>query len=444
MQAFSFLHCADLHLGAPFQGLAEIPPKLARRLREAPIQALDRLVAAAIERRVAAVLISGDLFDAADRNLRAQIQLRDRLRKLDDAGIQTLIAAGNHDPLGSASTSVAFPPSVHFFDTEVESVPLARDGQLLAHVYGISYPATSVTENLALRFPAAPEGPFSIAMLHTNVGARGEHEAYSPCRLEDLQARAFDYWALGHVHKRETLRPARPVVHYPGNTQGLHMKEVGPRGVTLVDVSATGAFTLSPIWTDAVRWHRTRTSIDGFEDIDDVITAFGEISSRTAAEAPDRMHIMLWTLTGSGKVHENLSRANLVAELLQSLRDEHAPEPAPGAIWLQRIDVATRPMRDIEELRKQQDLLGDLLRLAEEARNHPPALGDSGIGEDLALEAVPEVSTTIHRELGKLLGDARLRAVLGADPWATLDWQSMLRRAEILAIEGLLGEDAEP
>jgi DNA repair exonuclease SbcCD nuclease subunit len=443
MQAFSFLHCADLHLGAPFQGLAEIPPKLARRLREAPVLALDRLIATAIERRVAAVLVAGDLFDAADRNLRAQIQLRDRLRKLDEAGIQTLVVAGNHDPLGSAAASIAYPPSVHFFDTEVEAVPLSRNGELLGHVYGVSYPAATVTENLALRFPAAPEGPFSIAMLHANVGVHAEHAAYSPCRREDLESRAFDYWALGHVHKRETLRPSRPVVHYPGNTQGLHMKEVGPRGATLVEVSANGAFTLSPVWTDAVRWHRTRTSIDGFESIDDVITAFGEISSRTAAEAPDRLHIMLWTLTGSGRVHENLRRADIVAELLQSLRDEHAPEPAPGAIWLQRIDVATRPMRDIEELRKQQDLLGDLLRLADEARGHPPVLGISAIGENLELEAVPEVSTAIRDELGKLLEDARLRAVLGTDPWEALDWQSMLRRAEILAIEGLLGDDAD-
>jgi len=338
---------------------------------------------------------------------------------------------------------IDYPPSVHFFGTELETVPLTRDGQLLAHVYGISYGAASVSENLALRFPPNPEGPFSIAMLHTNVGARAEHEGYSPCSLGDLEARAFDYWALGHVHKRETLRATPPVVHYPGNTQGLHMKDVGPRGATLVDVSTSGSITLSPVWTDAVRWHRGRSSIDRYESIDDVITAFDEISSRTAAEAPDRFHIMLWTLMGSGKVHDSLRRADTVAGLLQSLRERHAPEPAPGAIWLQRLDVATRPMRDIEELRKQQDLLGDLLRLAEEARENPPAMSPSEIGEDLILEDPPEVSTAIRDELGTLLDDPRLRAVLGGDAWDVLDWQSLLRRAEVLAVEGLLGDDTE-
>ena len=363
MQAFSFLHCADLHLGAPFQGLADVPPNLAKRLREAPILALDRVVATAIERRVAAVIVAGDLFDAADRNLRAQIQLRDRLRKLDEAGIATLIVAGNHDPLGSAVASIEYPASVHFFDTQVEAIPLTRGGKLLAHVYGVSYGTASVAENLAARFPADPEGPFSIAVLHGNVGNRAGHDAYAPCSLVDLESRAFDYWALGHVHKRETLRTASPTVHYPGNTQGLHMKEIGPRGATLVDVSPTGSVSITPVWTDAVRWHRARTAIDSFESVDDVIAAFDDISSRTAAEAPDRLHVVLWTLTGSGKLHDSLRRSDVVAGLVQSLREQHAPEPSPGAIWLQRLELATRPMRDIIELRKQQDLLGDFLRL---------------------------------------------------------------------------------
>jgi len=444
MQAFSFLHCADLHLGAPFQGLADLPSGLAERLRETPARALERIVAAAIENRVDAVIMSGDVFDAADRNLRAQIRLREGLRTLDAAGIPTLIAAGNHDPLGSAVTSIEYPASVHFFDTRVGAVPLVRDGETLAHVYGVSYGSAAVDDNLATQFPAAPDGPFAIAVLHANVGGRIEHGAYAPCTLDDLQGRRFDYWALGHVHKRETLRAEAPVVHYPGNTQGLHMKELGPRGATLVQVSAAGKVALSPVWTDTVRWHRARTSIEDWESLDDLMAAFAEISSRTAAEAPDRLHIVLWTLTGSGTVHESLRRPEIVADLVQALRQEHAPEPIAGAIWLQRLDVETRPARDIIELRKQQDLLGDLLRLADEARRQPPPLHPAGVGDELDADVPHPVSVAIKEDLAVLLDDSRLRAVLGADPWDTLDWPRLLRRAEVLAVEGLLGEDAEP
>lgn len=443
MRAFSFLHCADLHFGAPFQGLADLPAEFAALLRDAPTRALDRIVATAIERRVAAVIMAGDVFDAADRNLRAQVQLRDRLRQLDAAGIPTLIVAGNHDPLGSAVASIHYPPSVHFFGTDVEAVPLTIDNEILAHVYGVSYGSAAVTENLAITFPSNPDGPFSIAVLHTNVGKRAGHDPYAPCSLADLEGRGFDYWALGHVHKRETLRTDSPVVHYPGNIQGLHMKELGPRGATLVEVSANGSVKMSPVWTEVVRWQRARTAISDLESLDDVIRAFAEISSEAAAEAPDRLHIVLWTLTGSGPVHADLRPPGVVAELVEALRAEHAPEPLSGAVWLQRLEAETRPARDIEQLRKQQDLLGDLLRLADEARHNPVALATAEIGDDLDLGRANSVSTAIRGELAPLLEDSRLAAVLGEDPWDTIDWPRLLRRAEVLSIEGLLGADAD-
>ncbi|MGD8817787.1 MAG: DNA repair exonuclease, partial [Acidobacteriota bacterium] len=169
MQAFSFLHCADLHLGAPFQGLVDVPADLARVLRDAPARALDRIVATALERRVAAVIMAGDVFDAADRNLLPQIRLRDGLRKLDAAGIPTFIAAGNHDPLGSAVASIEYPASVHCFGETVEAVPLMRGAEPLAHIYGVSHSGPAVADNLARQFPDAPKGPFSIAVVHANV-----------------------------------------------------------------------------------------------------------------------------------------------------------------------------------------------------------------------------------------------------------------------------------
>ncbi|MCZ6727460.1 MAG: hypothetical protein O7A98_08905, partial [Acidobacteria bacterium] len=183
--------------------------------------------------------------------------------------------------------------------------------------------------------------------------------------------------------------------------------------------------------------------IGDFESLEDVIGAFAEISSETAAEAPDRLHIVLWTLTGSGPVHADLRRPGVVIELLEALRDEHAPEPFAGAVWLQRLEAETRPARDLEQLRKQQDLLGDLLRLADEARRNPVTLAAAEIGSDLDLGTPNEVSTAIRGELAVLLEDPRLATLLGEDPWETIDWPRLLRRAEVLSIEGLLGADID-
>ncbi len=47
----------------------------------------------------------------------------------------------------------------------------------------------------------------------------------------------MDYWALGHIHKRQVLSAEHPAVIYPGNTQARHMKETGEKGYYLVHVT---------------------------------------------------------------------------------------------------------------------------------------------------------------------------------------------------------------
>jgi len=442
MQPFSFLHCADVHLGAPFRGLTDLSPELGAHLRDAPAAAFTRLVTAAVERQVVGLIIAGDLFDAADRNLRAQIKLRDQLVRLHEAGISTYVTAGNHDPMGGWLSSIRYPDSVHFFGPEVSALPLQRDGETLAHVYGASFNRPEVKHNLAAEFPIEPEGPFSIGVLHASVGDRSEHAPYAPCSLQDLQSRRFDYWALGHVHKRETLHGERPIIHYPGNPQGLHINETGPRGGTLVEVASNGSISLTPIWSDVVRWHRLRTSIEGMQSIDDLLGVFNQTASGIVGEASDCLHILRWTLTGAGPLHAELRRPDAGQDLTESLREEHASPAEPGTVWLERLDLATRAKRDMRSLREQQDLLGDFLRLAEELRSSPPAPPDHEIGTGKSFGPEPESSTAVREAVAELLEDRRVLAAMGGDPWAVADWPRLVATAESLAIKWLSsGED---
>jgi len=437
MQPFSFLHCADVHLGAPFRGLTSVSPELGAHLRDAPAAAFTRLVTAAVEHQVAGFIIAGDLFDAADRNLRAQIKLRDQLVRLHEAGISTFVTAGNHDPIGGWLSSIRYPDSVHFFGPEVSALPLQRDGVTLAHVYGVSFNRPEVKENLAAEFPVEPEGPFSIGVLHASVGDRSEHAPYAPCSLQDLQSRRIDYWALGHVHKRETLHGERPIIHYPGNPQGLHINETGPRGGTLVEVASTGTISLTPIWSDVVRWHRLRTSIDGMESVDDLLGVFNQTTSAIVGEASECLHILRWTLTGGGPLHAELRRPDTGRDLTETLRAEYASPAEPGTVWLERLDLATRAARDMRALREQQDLLGDFLRLAEELRSSPPAPPDHEIGTGKLFGPEPESSTAVREAVAMLLEDRRVRAAMGDDPWTIADWPRLVAAAESLAIKWL-------
>ena len=62
MSTFQFIHAADLHLDSPLRGLA-------RRARQAGVfldasrRALENLVSEAIERKVAFLIIAGDVYD---------------------------------------------------------------------------------------------------------------------------------------------------------------------------------------------------------------------------------------------------------------------------------------------------------------------------------------------------------------------------------------------
>lgn len=442
MPAFSFIHCADVHLGAPVRGLGRMPRSLERRLLDAPGEAFARVVRAALDHQVDALIVAGDLFDGSERNLGAQALLRDELLRLHEARIPTFIAAGNHDPLGSLGSGILLPDSVHVFDARIEGVPLRRGSTELARVYGVSYPKPAVHRNLAADFPNQPAGPFNIAVLHTNVGDRDGFADYAPCRMSDLLEKGFDYWALGHVHTRETLHASRPVVHYPGNPQGLHTREHGARGASLVRVSDGGKVEIDAVWTDTVRWHRARTSIEGMRSSDELIGAYSEIAGELRSTAPDRMHLVRWTLHGAGTLHGELTKPAVEQELADAVRASEGVRGEGGVVWLERIELATRPARDIARLRAQQDYLGDMLRLAEQLADRPPVeLGE--VGEERRPAPRDPLSRAVRDELAQLLETPRLRRALAADPWQSIDWQEIVTRAEGLAVEHLAPAESD-
>ena len=61
----TFIHAADLHLGAPFRGLRALSDAWAARLLSALAEAYDRVIDAAIARDADFVVMAGDVFDTA-------------------------------------------------------------------------------------------------------------------------------------------------------------------------------------------------------------------------------------------------------------------------------------------------------------------------------------------------------------------------------------------
>ncbi|MCH8351318.1 MAG: DNA repair exonuclease, partial [Chloroflexi bacterium] len=94
-----FVHAADLHLDSPFGGLRSIAPEIAETLYQATFDAYNNIIDLCIQEQVDALLVAGDIFDGADRSLRAQRKFVDGLNRLDQANIRSFICHGNHDPL---------------------------------------------------------------------------------------------------------------------------------------------------------------------------------------------------------------------------------------------------------------------------------------------------------------------------------------------------------
>ena len=364
-----FLHTGDLHLDSPLEGLsAEAPADVLAVLRAATTDAWRAVVRLAIDENVDFVLVAGDVFEVASPSLLGQTRFRDGLAELAAAGIGSFVVHGNHDPMDGRSwaPSLDFPEAVHRFGTDaVAAVPVMRGGVEIARVHGRSYPRAAVTDNYAAGFRAAPGAPFSIGLLHTNVGDRPGHANYAPCSVDDLRASGMDYWALGHIHQPGQVL-TDPPAYYCGIPQGRDPGELGARGCWVVDVDAARRVTARFVATDVVRWHPLEVDVGGVGDDDALRRACREAIAEATESADGRSLVIRLRLVGRGPMHASLRRTGYLDDLRLLLDEERSP--APPFSWVESIRDATRPEADLDSRRDAPDFVGDFLRTVEAAR----------------------------------------------------------------------------
>ena len=240
MSTIRFIHTADLHLDSPFKGMTGLEAKHLTSVRESTFSAFKSLIDYAIETKPDFILIVGDIYDGENRSLRAQMKFHEGMKKLDDVGIPVFISHGNHDHLGGRWTRFDLPLNTHVFTEDVESVQLVVNGQDIV-IHGFSYKERHIRDRVIDRYPLAENHEIiHIGMLHGSLAGDETHAVYAPFTKSDLLAKQYDYWALGHIHLRQQLHDAPPIV-YPGNLQGRHRNEQGKKGFYEVELSKTGS-----------------------------------------------------------------------------------------------------------------------------------------------------------------------------------------------------------
>ncbi len=272
-----FLHLADVHLDTPFAGRA---PRVRRRLRAAVREAFARAVDLALDERVDALVVAGDLFDGELLSFETERFLTAQLERLVADRITVVYATGNHDPGSGPGRrgSIGWPEGVAVADgtTPVRTQVHDRNGQLAGWITAVGHGTARESSDLSRHLPK-PDGFFpEVAVLHAQVEASvgsSAHGRYAPTTLKALLSKPYDYWALGHVHRRQELHQ-HPAVHYPGNLQGRTPAEAGPRGALLVELESGRAARVVFRSLGPVRWETIDvTGLETIESLDGLVRA---------------------------------------------------------------------------------------------------------------------------------------------------------------------------
>lgn len=402
-----FIHAADLHLDSPMRGLGTTDPEIAATIRDASRRAFERLIDVALEENVAFVVVAGDLFDGDWDDLATGLWTIRQLRRLEARRVPVFISLGNHDLQNKTLPKLTWPNNVKIFNAKKpetflypEDLPTLFDGAKKSGrktaarkdasaenalfseplgdgptervaLTGQSFRAQFCPENLAENFPTATPNAFNIGVLHTDASGDGAASRYAPTSLETLNAKRYDYWALGHVHRRQTLQTEPAWVGYPGVLQGRHIREPEPKGFYVVEIE-NGALVAPPrfVAVDSLRWFALELDLTQVASEEELRQRFLDAARAVVDEAEERFAAVRLFLIGRTEMHRELTRRRACQTLGDAFR-AWALELG-DALWLEEIELNTSSPR-------------------------PATLGETGILGDLAADFEEKIAALSAR-----------------------------------------------
>lgn len=306
-----FLHAADLHLDTPFVGISNFSKDLQTKLKESTYEAAKKIFQTAIDEMVDFVILAGDIFDDTDSSLKAQMFLKAQFEELKQVGIKVFMIYGNHDYYRNNFSVVNFPDNVFVFGSTPETKALtARDGKTVG-ITGFSYTQQHINQNVVRDYPEHGDFDYQIGILHAGVADNN----YAPFTISDLLTKGYDYWALGHIHKREVLH-TNPTIVYPGDIQGRNQNETTPKGFYLVSVTNDTTelkFVQSSIYT----WTKESLTVDSQDSIDSLIAKITDLLAKP--------QLLTLTIDDAQELHQDVLKTIERNELLLQILTFNTP-----------------------------------------------------------------------------------------------------------------------
>jgi exonuclease SbcD len=264
------IHFADLHLGVENYGHIDPATGLSTRLNDF-LKVLDELVDYALAEKVDLVLFCGDAYKTREPTQTQQREFARRINRLATANIPVFLLVGNHDmpnAIGRATATeifdtltiknvtVAGRPGIYKIETaggtvQIAALPWLRRSALLSREdtknlnleqvnqrmqEALTQVIASQAANLDNSLPA-------ILAAHVSVGAAkaGSESMMAIGQepvllLSTIALPAFDYIALGHIHRRQVLSENPPVV-YAGSLERVDFSEENDeKGFYVIDI----------------------------------------------------------------------------------------------------------------------------------------------------------------------------------------------------------------
>ncbi len=354
---FRFIHTSDLHLDAPLRSLALKDPDLFELVGTATRLALERIVDICIEEQVNALFIPGDLYDGDLRSMKTAAYLIHQMERLNDENILVFMVRGNHDAESVITKELVFPPNVNVFSGHGG---VERIDEFEVAVHGVSFAKPHAPESLLPKYGPPVSGWFNIGLLHTSLAGAEGHDDYAPCSVKDLQSHGYDYWALGHVHKRQ-VHADKPYVVMPGMPQGRDIGETGPKSLTLVTVD-NGIVTLEERQTSIVEFNRVSCSLDGETDWRDAVKRITAILKEAEVHS-SKHNVLRISLEGKTPLAWQVRRDNDL--LVEQVRET---AQSIGSVWVEKIEnLLTLPETEKNAGNAQQELRSIMQELSDEA-----------------------------------------------------------------------------
>ena len=264
------LHFADLHLGVETYGRVDPATGLSSRLVDF-LSALDRMADYAIENSIDLVLFCGDAYKSREPSQTQQREFAKRINRLSTSNIPTFLLVGNHDlhnAVGRATSTEIFDtlaikniyvsnkPDIYQIPTgsgtvQIVSLPWLRRNALLSREETKNLDFDSMKEKLqqvltSVVLSSIPKlDPTLPAILAAHVWVTGAQTGTEKqmtigqehaLLLSNVAQPAFDYVALGHIHRHQVLSASPPVV-YAGSLERLDFgDEEDDKGFYIVDI----------------------------------------------------------------------------------------------------------------------------------------------------------------------------------------------------------------